>query len=110
MGLSLEGFWRGILKLRKWLLKGKIEKKKEEKKKGNRRIFLFGNKFRSRRVIHIYRRKDGGKAIRRIFCGEAQRKQEKSNCNQGRLSTFLDVLETYYLCLISPCIFVFLNI
>ena len=42
MGLSLEGFWRGILKLRRWLLKGKIEKKKEEKKKGNRRIFLFG--------------------------------------------------------------------
>ena len=55
-------------------------------------------------------KKDGGKNIRGIFCGEAQRKQEKSNCNQGRLSTFLDVLETYYLCLISPCIFVFLNI
>ena len=76
-------FLEGNLKLRRWLLKGKIEKKKEEKKKGNRRIFLFGNKFRSWRVIHIYRRKDGGKAIRRIFCGEAQRKQEKSNCNQG---------------------------
>ena len=41
------------LKLGRWLLKGKIEKKKEEKKKGNRRIFLFGNKFRSWRVIHI---------------------------------------------------------
>ena len=102
-------FLEGNLKLRRWLLKERIEKKKKEKKKGNRRIFLFGNKFRSWRVIHIYRRKDGGKGIQRIFCGEAQRKQEKSNCNQGRLSTFLDVLETYYLCLISPCIS-FLNI
>ena len=86
-------FLEGNLKLRRWLLKERIEKKKKEKKKGNRRIFLFGNKFRSWRVIHIYRRKDGGKGIQRIFCGEAQRKQEKSNCNQGRSGMFLDVLE-----------------
>ena len=47
----MEGFLEGNLKLGRGLLKGKIEKRKE--KKGNRRIFLFGNKFRSWGVIYI---------------------------------------------------------
>ena len=29
----------------------------------------------------------------RIFCGEAQRKQKKSNCNQGRPGMLLITLE-----------------
>ena len=45
-------FLEGNLKLGRLLLIERF-KKREEKKKGNRRIFLFGNKFRSWRVIHI---------------------------------------------------------
>ena len=50
-GTLLGRFWRGIWNWEDcfWL----EDLKKEEKKKGNRRIFLFGNKFRSWGVIYI---------------------------------------------------------
>ena len=45
MGLSLEGFG-GEFEVAKIAFESE-DLKKEEKKKGRRRIFLFGNKFRS---------------------------------------------------------------
>ena len=59
--------------------KPKLQKSKDRENRGN--------------IIYICERGCWKEWILRIFCGEAQRKQEKSNCNQGRLSTFLDVLE-----------------
>ena len=44
-------------------------------------------------VIYICERGCWKEWILRIFYGEAQWKQEKSNCNQGRSGMFLDVLE-----------------
>ena len=72
-------------------MKWKIEKKKEEKKKGNRRIFLFGNKFRFLGVIYIEEKgwRKRGRDSEDFFL-EAQKKREKTNCNQdcpGAFST-----------------------
>ena len=44
-GTLLGRFWRGIWSWEDCFLIGRF--KKEEKKKGNRRVFLFGNKLRS---------------------------------------------------------------
>ena len=46
MGLFLEGFG-GEFEIGKIAFDWKIFLKKKKKKKGNRRIFLYGNKFRS---------------------------------------------------------------
>ena len=63
-GTLLGRFWRGIWNWEDcfWL----EDLKKEEKKKGNRRIFLFGNKFKSWGVIYIGEKR---KRIGRFFLG-----------------------------------------
>ena len=63
-GTLLGRFWRGIWNWEDcfWL----EDLKKEEKKKGRRRIFLFGNKFRSWGVIYIGEKR---KRIGRFFLG-----------------------------------------
>ena len=55
----------------------------------------FGEEFEIGKIAFELKdlKKDGGKNIRGIFCGEAQRKQEKSNCNQGRPGMLLITLE-----------------
>ena len=81
-GTLLGRFWRGIWNWEDcfWL----EDLKKEEKKKGRRRIFLFGNKFRSWGVIYIgekrKRRGDflGGQSTRNFG-----KKQGTSNGDRG---------------------------
>ena len=88
-GTLLGRFWRGIQNWEDcfWL---EDLKKKEEKKKGKRRIFHFGNRFSFReRRIYTWERKEkksfflrgeilsGAARIGGFFCGEAQQSRKK---------------------------------
>ena len=77
----------------------KRKRKKEEGKKGNRRIFLFRNRFRPLGAIYIYVRKEILKRgiFSENFSGRRTERAEKNDRSQDHPGMFCDYLPMLYL-------------